>query len=259
VQILDGGNKELKPEKSKNLSMGIVLEPVNNLSLGVDFWWIRLKNQIAGLDEATILGDPVTFAQYIRRNPAGDLSIDSNACPGTDCGYLDGRTQNLGNLNANGVDLSAAFRQNMGAMGRLNLGFNASYMAKYEYQDFIGGPFNQNVGRYVGEGPIFRLQYTVNATWNMNAWTVGAVARTKSGYVDQNESNEGNIVSSYNTVDAYVSWAGMKGLNLTLGVANLFDQDPPYSNQTKVFQANYDPRFSDPTGRKFYVRASYNF
>jgi iron complex outermembrane recepter protein len=26
-----------------------------------------------------------------------------------------------------------------------------------------------------------------------------------------------------------------------------------------VFQANYDPRFYDPTGRKYYVRASYQF
>jgi len=26
-----------------------------------------------------------------------------------------------------------------------------------------------------------------------------------------------------------------------------------------VFQANYDPRYSDVMGRKYYVRASYNF
>jgi hypothetical protein len=37
------------------------------------------------------------------------------------------------------------------------------------------------------------------------------------------------------------------------------DLTPPYSNQGDVFQANYDPRFSDPTGRKFYLRGSYQF
>ena len=31
-----GGNKNLQPEKSKNASLGLVFEPVNNLTLGID-------------------------------------------------------------------------------------------------------------------------------------------------------------------------------------------------------------------------------
>jgi iron complex outermembrane receptor protein len=255
-QRLTGGNVDLKPEESKSFNVGIVFEPVNNVSLGLDVWSIRLTNQISALSENTVLGDPTTFARYIKRNATGDLSIDSNACPGATCGYLDLRQQNLGNVNANGVDLSASLRHNMGSMGRLNLGFNASYTAKYEYQDYIGGPYNQNVGVYVGSGPIFRLQYNVSAAWTRGAWTVGAVSRTKSGYVDQDPSNN---VGSYNTVDAYATWAAAKNLSVTFGATNLLDTDPPYSNQGEVFQANYDPRYSDPTGRKFYVRASYQF
>ena len=30
-------------------------------------------------------------------------------------------------------------------------------------------------------------------------------------------------------------------------------------NQTQVFQAGYDPRYTNPTGRTYYVRASYDF
>ena len=56
-----------------------------------------------------------------------------------------------------------------------------------------------------------------------------------------------------------MNWAAKKGLSLTVGVNNLTNTDPPYSNQTEVFQANYDPRFSDPTGRKYYLRAAYQF
>jgi iron complex outermembrane receptor protein len=255
-QRLTGGNIDLKPEESKNFNIGIVFEPVNNVSLGLDLWSVRLSNQISALSENTVLGDSVTFGRYIIRNAQGDLSIDSNGCPGVTCGYLDLRQQNLGNLNASGVDVTASWRHNMGSMGRLNLGFNASYTSKYEYQDFIGGPYNQNVGVYVGTAPIFRLQYSLSATWSNGPWTVGAISKSKSGYVDQDPSN---TVSSYNTVDAYVSWAARKNLSLTFGATNLMDTEPPYSNQGEVFQANYDPRFSDPTGRKFYVRASYQF
>lgn len=255
-QRLTGGNTDLQPEKSKNLSFGIVLEPVANLSIGLDVWFVRLQGTIAALSETTVLGDATTFAQYIRRNAGGDLSTSSFDCPGVDCGYLDLRQQNLGETNTNGADVSVNFRQSLGSMGQVTAGLNSTYVAKYEYQDFIGGPFNQNVGVYVGVGPVFRWQHSATAAWNMGNWTVGAAVRNKSGYVDQDPSN---TVSQYTTMDAYVNWLPTKGLSLTMGVKNLTDRDPPYSNQGEVFQANYDPRFSDPTGRKFYVRGSYQF
>jgi iron complex outermembrane recepter protein len=133
-------------------------------------------------------------------------------------------------------------------------------VAKYEYQDFEGSPWNQRVGVYSGaNGPIFRWQHAATATWKMGNWTIGGVGHYKSGYLDQNAADEGNRVNSYATADAFVTWAATKGLTLTLGVNNLTDRDPPYSNQNEVFQANYDPRFTDPTGRKYYARASYSF
>jgi iron complex outermembrane receptor protein len=259
IQRLTGGNVDLQPEKSTNFTLGLVFEPTNNLTLGVDFWWVKLKDAIGALSETTVLDDEATFGQYVFRNANGDYSISSFDCPGVDCGYLDLRQQNLGKLNTNGIDLSASYRQSLGSWGRLNLGMNSTYVAKYEYQDFVGGPFNQNVGRYVGVGPIFRWQHAATAAWTHGAWTVGGAAHFKSGYIDQNSSDEGNVVPSYTTFDAYVNWAAVKGLSLTLGVKNLTDKDPPYSNQQEVFQANYDPRYADPTGRKYYIRASYQF
>ena len=107
-----------------------------------------------------------------------------------------------------------------------------------------------------GVAPIFRWQHSLTGTWTLNDWTLGMRAHYKSGYIDQDPTNK---VSQYATADAYVNWAGYKGLTLTVGVKNLTDRDPPYSNQGEVFQANYDPRFADPTGRTYYVRGTYRF
>ncbi len=255
-QRLTGGNIDLKPEKSKNFTMGLLFEPNANLAVGLDLWWIEVKDTIGALSETTVLGDSTTFGQYIKRNASGDLSIDGFSCPGSSCGFLDLRQQNLGGTKTNGADLSLTYRQSLGSMGRLTTGLNSTYVSKYEYQDFVGGPWNQNVGVYVGVNPVFRWQHAATARWAYGAFTVGGVAHFKSGYVDQDPSN---TVSNYATMDAYVTWAGYKGVSLTLGVNNLTDRDPPYSNQGEVFQANYDPRFADPTGRKYYVRASYQF
>ena len=258
IQRLTGGNTDLQPEKSKNFTLGFVFEPTDSLAVGVDFWWIKLKDTIGALSETTVLDDEQTFGAYTHRNANGDYSISSFDCPGASCGYLDLRQQNLGKTNTNGIDLSVRFRQSMGAMGRLNVSLNSTYVTKYEYQDFIGGPFNQNVGVYVGVGPVFRWQHAATATWSMGDWTVGAVGHYKSGYIDQDPTDNPRV-NAYATADAFVRWSGYKGLSLTLGVNNLSDREPPYSNQQEVFQANYDPRYSDVMGRKYYVRASYNF
>ena len=255
-QRLTGGNTDLKPEKSKNLSLGFVAEPLSNLSVGVDFWWIRLTDTINALDSTTVLGDSVTFARYIKRNVSGNLSIDGFSCPGSDCGFLDLRQQNLGGTNTHGADLTMLFRQSLDSMGKLTVGLNSTYVANYEYQDFKSGPWNQNVGVYSGTSPIFRWQHAVTGTWSLGAWTVGATAHYKSGYIDQDPSN---TVSQYATLDAYVGWKVLKGLNVTVGVKNLTDREPPYSNQGEVFQANYDPRFADAVGRAYYLRGTYQF
>jgi iron complex outermembrane receptor protein len=42
-------------------------------------------------------------------------------------------------------------------------------------------------------------------------------------------------------------------------VKNLFDRDPPFTNQNFTPQVGYDPAYADPRGRTFYARLSYTF
>ncbi len=64
---------------------------------------------------------------------------------------------------------------------------------------------------------------------------------------------------SYSVWDIFGSYAVNKALTVSLGVKNVFDTDPPYSNQAITFQAGYDPRYTDPTGRAYYAKLSYAF
>ncbi len=63
------------------------------------------------------------------------------------------------------------------------------------------------------------------------------------------------------TYDLQTVYSGIKNLTLTLGVRNLFDEDPPYTNAggQVYFQAGYDPGYADPRGRFFYGRVNYKF
>jgi iron complex outermembrane receptor protein len=259
-QALYGGNDKLKPEKAKNGTLGFVIEPAQNLSIGADLWWVSVEQQIGSISDVTVFSDPAKYAALFHRNPGGNLSTDGSECPDVaTCGYIDLRTQNLGGVSTRGVDLSAAYKLRAGSAGDFGFTLQSTYITKYKYQNEAGGEWVQNVGVYSGAGPIFRWQHNANVSWSLGSLAAGFAAHYKSGYVDQNADNEGNKVGGYATFDAYGTWMATKAASLTLGIRNLADKEAPYSNQTAVFQANYDPRFADAIGRTYYVRGNYKF
>jgi iron complex outermembrane receptor protein len=234
---------------------------MKDLSVGIDLWAISLRNTIGNLSQDFIFGNPAKYAPLYHRNASGDLSIDGSQCPNpVTCGYIDDRTQNLGGTITNGVDLSLNYRFRAGALGNFTLASNATYIHKYEYQTEAGGEWHQNVNTFSGGTNVFRWQNTTNLVWNKDRLSAGLTARFKTGYQDEDQGDTPIWhVPSYTTFDTYVAFAPRKGLGLTAGVRNLFDRDPPLSFQTQGFQAGYDPRYTDPTGRTYYVRANYTF
>jgi iron complex outermembrane receptor protein len=256
-QVLSGGNTALNPEKSKNATIGIVVEPINNLTVGLDFWSINLKQAIGSLSQDDVFGDPAKYASIYHRTASGNLATDGSQCPNPlTCGYVDVRTQNLGGTSTNGIDISTLYRMRTANAGNFNFQLNSTYVHKYEYQNSEGGEWHQNVGVYSGSGPVFRWQNNFALNWSRGEFGAGLAGHHKSGYLDQDEANH---VASYTTFDSYLSWTMKKGFGLTAGLRNMFDRNPPLSVQTETFQSGYDPRYSDPIGRTFYVRGTYSF
>ena len=265
-QRLNGGNPDLKPEKSSNFTLGLVLEPTKDFSLGLDYWRIELKDTIGSLSDVTAFalgsGGQGQFAPLFKRNTNNRLSQGGSNCPGVTCGYVDLRTTNLGGTKTDGFDIMASYRMRLAGAGQLGFGLQSTYVNTYEYQDYENGPWNQNIGVYIGSGPIFKWTHNASIDFSSENWSVGLNGRYKSGYKDQVNANRASVtnnVGSYLTWDVYGSWKPTKSLSLTAGVRNVTDQEPPLSYQTEVFQAGYDPRFADPTGRAYYLRGTYSF
>lgn len=260
-QAYFGGNKDLKPEKSKSFTLGLVFEPLKGLSTSIDLWQIKVKDLIGSISEETLFGDYQTFQQYFHFvQPGNLLPQNTRACQNgptaATCGYVDERTQNLGGVNTQGIDLGLQYALTT-SVGRVGLEYQSTYVSKYEYQDYKNGPWNQNVGVYSGSGPVFKWQHNLSGNWSQGAWAAGLAVHYKSGYVDMTPTH---TVQAYTTADAYVSFAPAKGLSLLVGVRNLTDRDPPFSNQTALFQGGgWDSRYYDAAGRTIYVRGTANF
>ncbi len=246
---LQGGNPSLKPEKSRTYAAGLVIEPIPEVTIAMDYWHIRLKDKIAALPEQTIFGNFEKYRHLFLRNPDGSPFAIEN--------FLN----NLGEVKTDGVDVSVNARLPRSGMGAFTVGMEGTWIHNYEYQNERGGEFIQNVGRYADMGAVFRWQHTLTLGWTMGNWNATLANVYKSSYDDQNLVD----AAFFNKVDAYSLWnvsasyTGFKGLTVTAGVKNLLDEDPPFTNQGTLFQKGYDPRYTDPVGRALYLRASYSF
>jgi iron complex outermembrane receptor protein len=66
-------------------------------------------------------------------------------------------------------------------------------------------------------------------------------------------------VSSYEVWDLQARYSGFRNTKIVVGVRNLFDRAPPFTNQPFTTQVGYDPNYADPRGRTFYASVSYTF
>lgn len=111
---LTGGNPNLKPEKSHTFTLGTVIEPVKNLTLDVDSFWLYLKDQIVvgGLNYAAILQNAQTatqFADLITRDASGTITAISQV------------NANLFKTQVSGVDLDVRYAIPMADFGTVTL------------------------------------------------------------------------------------------------------------------------------------------
>ena len=264
VPELTGGNPNLKPETSKQYSVGFVLSPANNISFGLDWFRYRIED---------ILATPTTqevVSRYRAGDPAYAGSVDVAA--NNDIELVRSVIGNFGTANVSGFDLFASYRANLGP-GRLDLGINGTYMSKFD-QSSTGGPSVGKVGTLVDAdgnpvpttngndgGVILRWKHSLSASYSWNSWVFTLTQRHHNGYRAGNDlNNDPTFVPSQQFYDMNVIYRGVRNLSLQLGVKNMFDKQPavfvPTSNQ---FQSGYDISQYDPRGRFVYVKATYLF
>src|SRR5574337_83563 len=109
---------------------------------------------------------------------------------------------------------------------------------------------NENVGRQTGSGVDVNLRYRTTPS------AIGRFTLQLSGSCVDGLPRQ---VSPYQLWDAQLGWSGFANWMLVVGIKNLFDRGPPFSNQTDFFQSGYDPRYADPRGRVFYARVGYRW
>jgi iron complex outermembrane recepter protein len=249
-------NPDLKPEKSRQFSLGTVVQPSEQWSFNVDYFYIKVKDIISTLGEQTIINNPGKYnGSYIKRDEDGFIS------------EILLRKENQGELNTSGIDVGADWRGGPTSVGRFSASASGTYVLKYDRQFGAQEATVSNLGRFLNDQVIQRWRHRVTLGWDYGDVGLSLANSYSSGYTDQNTTYDPvsdsllpqRKVEAYSLWDLAGSWNATKALKLRAGVLNLLDTDPPFSNQAYYFLAGYDPTYTDPRGRSYYLSLNYSF
>jgi iron complex outermembrane recepter protein len=269
---LRGGNKNLTPETSQNFDLGVIISPIENMGITVDYFRILLKNTVGTVPTSAIYGDPALFASsYVLDNTGGltpTINEAANCVPSytaPTCGYIVRTNQNTGRITTDGFDLSVQYLQHT-PIGTFHENLEGTLTTQFLEQQYDGGPLLNLVGKIQIDGfpPAYRWQHNVRVDWTspQGMFGGGIGNRFYSTYIDEFPDGNGNqrSVGSYSLVDIYASVKPIEKLTVLFGIKNLLDRSPPFSNSTTdSFAVGYNSWNSDVLLRNFYVNLKYVF
>jgi iron complex outermembrane receptor protein len=265
---LYGGNRNLEPETSQNFDLGIILSPLPNLGITLDYYRILVKNYIQTIPATAIYGNPTAFANYVVTNNAGSLTpsvdsaLDCHPYTAATCGYILQDFQNTGGATTDGFDVSIKYIQHT-AWGVFSEDLEGTAITQYRLTEYTGAAPVNLVGWFdQGQFPAIRWEHNLMLNWSSPdvRWGAGLENQFFSRYIDEFPDAAGNPmeVGSQSTWDAYASYKPIPRLTVLFGIQNLFNQTPPFSNQLDYnFAAGYSSIFSNPIMRSFYVNLKY--
>ena len=250
-----GGNPNLKPETSRQSSLGMVLAPTNNISASLDYWQIKRANRILTPSPEVLLAN---FPQYVIRKADGTID------------YIQDTLTNIATDKTKGVDLSMKLATAI-AGDKVVFNLDGTYMISHATQNTAADPVYEYVGQFGDpnngyEDLFLRWRHTASVTWTHGAWTGTLTEQFSSGYKDEAPAGTAPPgfnpdVASYSLFNLGVSYTGMKNTTFTVTVKNLFDKEPPFSahNVDDVAGAGWDARVGQPRMRSILLAMKYKF
>jgi iron complex outermembrane receptor protein len=259
------GDAGLKAETSHQWTLGGRWEPTKTMSIGLDYWSVKLSDQIlSGMPEGYAFSNASSLANLFvspYQDPAGYPTV-----------ALIQKPFNAGKVDYQGIDWELNFRDTL-SFGKVSADLSGTHMLKADYE--LPGGKQSDLGKFGSDNNVvFRDIVRLALGLQYAAFTHTFTVNYKSGYADQAfTADSGNVtdadgngvayagrVSSYTTADWQTRWQYTKNLRFTFGISNIFNAAPPVSLKlVGGNQVGYDGRYADPTGRAITAGASFRF
>ncbi|MET3827142.1 iron complex outermembrane receptor protein [Sphingomonas sp. PvP055] len=246
------GNPALQPQKADVFNIGATLLPVSRLTLSLDYWHYKYKNQIQLQNGQAVINAAPNGPNVIRDGSgvAQSIVISSyNAPSGT---------------GTSGIDAAASYRFDIGA-ARITLRDNLSYLATYDVDtgsvvyDGVGHRNNYQTSPLTSAAAP-RWRNIAGIDLSLGDHFLSGTWRYVSSVIDDYQQVVGAPtvarVGAWSVFDVQygLQFGSTKQYELTLGMINAFDKAP-----AKALYTGYLSTLGDPYGRQAYVRIGAKF
>jgi outer membrane receptor protein involved in Fe transport len=263
--VRTAGNENLTPEESTAYNIGFSFEPVDDLSIEVDYWNFEFEDLIIQESAQAILNaNPTDTTRIIR---AGD-PLTGNVV------QVNNSFVNASSLTTSGLDIVTGYKIETDS-GVFSPTLQMTYVLDYELDDpqagIIDGAGKRNFGNIGVSSPELRANFGLN--WKMEAYSANIFVRYVSAYDDDQNCSDGVINTAgcgtigFKEIDSHVTFDAQFNIDvgaliqsetsysLTIGGINLTDENPP-----QLFtNSGFDSKVHDPRGRQIYARLSIEF
>ncbi len=258
-----GSNPNIQPETSDNYGTGFVISPpfLKGLSFGADYSLIKQRDIIQNLSDQQIVNNEAAFPGRVVRGPipAGDTN------PVGPITFIDARMANFGTINSSQITYHVDYTLPWQQLGAFTLHASVVRTLTFQYELTPGQPYQSQIGDTAAP-PVWKG--VGNLRWQRGNWTAILFAYY-TGPFGSNASNNaldyepGFLVvhePSFTTFDLNIGyqfsrpiWHGYgRNLRVALGVQNIGDKYPPFSNSIFGYDGNYSP-----LGRSFTLQFTF--
>lgn len=263
-----GGDPDLEESQATSWSLGFRLRrpAAAGLELSGSWWHVDIDQRLTPITLPALFAREDLFADHIVRAPPSDSDATAG-WPGRLIG-LDLRSVNVGQLSASGVDLSLSWAIES-TLGAFTPSVSATWMQEFTTIDVPGTDATNRVALASIFGTIPKWHATARVKWARGAGSATAAVRFVSRYDDfnvlQNLATKRKIRSralvdlqaSFDLSSIDDSWGLTRNLGLTVGVTDLFDDEPQFAEAGGYF--GYDTSQGDLRQRFGYVRLGKRF
>jgi iron complex outermembrane receptor protein len=289
-------SKNLSPEKSKSYTLGIVVEPVKNVSATLDYYKIDVNNQIV-----TAAGNDPTYFPTFVRGPATPVDIYTGVGTTTVLGipaagpilYAQSPYINAGSTKTSGLEADIGYRLRLpGDAGSIKA--SLSFAHTFGYEQSVAGVTYQLAGTQgpsvvsgatgspkdrgqlaitYSKGPL-DLTGTVNYTSDFSALDPsvdGTDCATSSATITGRAYFSGLVqperfchVASFTSINFNLNYKLSENLSLKASILNAFDRAPPidfntYGNSSTQTAYNASYHQAGAVGRFYSLGLNYVF
>uniref|UniRef100_Q0HYM3 TonB-dependent receptor n=1 Tax=Shewanella sp. (strain MR-7) TaxID=60481 RepID=Q0HYM3_SHESR len=250
------GNSELDAEESETWNLGLIWAPSQKFDIGFDVYSITQDNKI----DKQPLGDIYTANCNDQNSTVCERLAPQAGQTLGPISIIHSSFINLSSQDVQGVDLSTHYGLELDSFGDLKFGLEYSYLHNFE-KDGLD---------YTGEYKFPQHRWLLTTNWtmdnfaaNVNLSYIGEFEDTPDidfdGVLDF-ETNKSRMVDAQLLVDMSGSYRFNEMFKLTLGVNNLFDEEPPFAigdGDTDLY--GYVISVHNPMGRYIYTKLTMNF